>query len=60
MKDPNPIIPPGASLENSRRGRSKMRLAVVGIVLVHVMVFLFQSKTTYASQVQKPLAPQKC
>ena len=39
MKDPNPIIPPGASLENSRRGRSKMRLAVVGIVLVHVMVF---------------------
>ena len=38
MKDPNPIIPPGANLENTRRGRSRMRFAVVGIVLAHVVI----------------------
>jgi len=39
MKQPNPMISSGMTPDNQRRGRARMRMAVVGIVLAHVVLF---------------------
>lgn len=39
MKGSNPIIPPGAQFDGTRRGRSNMRMAVVVVVLMHMALF---------------------
>ena len=46
MKGTNPIIPSGMNFDGAQRGRSKMRMAVVVVVLLHVALFagiLFQA-----------------
>ncbi len=61
MQHPNPNIPPGMALEKASRSRSKMRVAVVLIVLLHVALFsgiLFNACSQKSDEAKNAL-PQK-